>query len=90
MRGGYKLISLKGTAFTLGTAAVVKGIYNAIVNSYHKHLILCDIVVGGTQLNDCELIVQKSGDDFVGEVYGHSITIEDDDKVTIAEIVEGD
>ena len=87
MKGGYKLISLKGTAFTLGTAAVVKGIFNAIANSYYKHLILCDIVVGSTHLNDCELIVQKSSGDFVGEVYGYSITIEDDDKVTIAEII---
>lgn len=83
-KGGYKLIDLKETDFTAGTAAAVEGVYDAVENNYGKPTIVCGLVIGGVEKSDAYVNFAVSGTSYVGQLYADTtITIASDDKVTI-------
>ena len=88
IKGGYKLIDLKGNKLTVGGSGVtVKGIYNSIENSYNKPLILTGINIGGIDRNDIFINFSDDSGSYVGNISAtEKITVTNVDLVTIATI----
>lgn len=88
IKGGYKLIDLKDSKFTVGGSGItVKGIYNSIENSYNKPLILTGINIGGVDKNDVFVNFTYNSGSYVGNISAtEKITITNSDLVTIATI----
>ena len=88
IKGGYKLIDLKGNKLTVGGGGVtVKGIYNSIENSYNKPLILTGINIGGSERNDIFIDFSYNSGSYVANISAtEKITITSADLVTIATI----
>lgn len=88
IKGGYKLIDLKDSKFTVGGDGItVKGIYNSIENSYNKPLILTGINIGGIEKNDIFIDFAVDSGNYVANISAtEKITITNADLVTIATI----
>lgn len=88
IKGGYKLIDLKESKFTVGGEGVtVKGIYNSIENSYNKPLILTGINIGGIERNDIFIDFAVNSGNYVANISAtEKITITNADLVTITTI----
>lgn len=83
MRGGYKLINLKGGNILAITLAL--GVFGAINDSYDKHIILHDFKVGDEKVNDvCVDPVKTEGGYIIYNVYGYDITIGENDEIEVA------
>lgn len=81
-KGGYKIVSLELKDITSGFT--LKGLYNALKDSYSKPILVSEIVMDGTKKNDAYTIVSKSGTSYVIEVYGQILTVATNDAVTVA------
>ena len=88
IKGGYKLIDLKDSKFTVGGAGItIKGIYNSIENSYNKPLILTGINIGGVEKNDVFVDFNDDSGSYVANISAtEKITITNADLVTITAI----
>lgn len=84
LKGGYKIIDLKGTNLTTAEAVTITGIYDKIENSYHKPLLLSGIVIDDVEKNDVYVQPQLSSTSYVFELYGYTLTITDEDSLTLA------
>ena len=83
-KGGYQLISLLGIVITTLTA--VPGIYERLVKSHGKPILVTDINVGGSKQNDIFVTPKLVSGDYVLEnVYGYDLTIDDDDSIVVTE-----
>lgn len=88
IKGGYKLIDLKDSKFTVGgDGFTIKGIYNSIENSYNKPLILTGINIGGVEKNDVFADFAVDSGNYVANISAtEKITITNADLVTITAI----
>ena len=88
IKGGYKLIDLKDSKFTVGGDGVtIKGIYNSIENSYNKPLILTGINIGGVEKNDVFVDFNDDSGNYVANISAtEKIAITNADLVTITAI----
>lgn len=88
IKGGYKLIDLKDSKFTVGGEGItIKGIYNSIENSYNKPLILTGINIGGIEKNDVFVDFAVDSGSYVANISAtEKITITNADLVTITAI----
>ena len=88
IKGGYKLIDLKDSKFTVGGAGItIKGIYHSIESSYNKPLILTGINIGGVERNDIFVDFADDSGNYVANISTkESITITNADLVTITAI----
>lgn len=82
LKGGYKLISLRGVDLTTETETTIKGIYESIEASYHKPLLITGIVIDGVEKNDVWVNELKVVDgDYVLSIYGYEVTITAEDEL---------
>lgn len=82
MRGGYKLINLKG--MNILTITLALGVFGAINDSYDKHIILHDFKVGDEKVNDvCVDPVKTESGYIIYNVYGYDITIGENDEIEV-------
>lgn len=90
IKGGYKLIDLKDSKFTVGSGDItIKGIYNSIENSYNKPLILTGINIGGIEKNDVFVHFAVNSESYVANISDtEKITITKADLVTITTIAK--
>ena len=88
IKGGYKLIDLKDSKFTVGGDGItIKGIYNSIENSYNKPLILTGINIGGVEKNDVFIDFSDDSGSYVANISAtEKITITNADLVKITVI----
>ena len=88
IKGGYKLIDLKDSKFTVGGDGItIKGVYNSIENSYNKPLILTGINIGGVEKNDVFVDFNDDSGSYVANISAtEKITITNADLVTITAI----
>lgn len=89
IKGGYKIVDLKNTSFTVGGGAkIVKGVHEAIESNYRKPILLSGLVIDGVERSDryVEFFVSE------GSYYGYlvisdvgtlTIIISSDDEITI-------
>lgn len=88
-KGGYQIIDLKNKELTSGVGMVYEGIYDKIEGT-RKAILISGLNVGGTEYHDTfvELTVNESN--FVGTIYGKTITISDNDVLTVTNPVVPD
>lgn len=85
-RGGYKIIDLKDAQLTVETPQAIDGIYESIESNYRKAIMLSNITLAGIKHANTFVEVTTSGSNLVISVYGYTLTITEDDVVTIAAI----
>lgn len=87
-KGGYQILDLKNTNFTLGTGTKVSGAFKTILET-KKPILVSGIVIGGTAYNDTyvefSLMKASSNTYFAGKIYNKLIRIALNDTVTISE-----
>ena len=87
-KGGYQILDLKNTNFTLGTGAVVSGTFKTILET-KKPILVSGIVIAGTEYHDTyvefTLMKVSSNTYFAGKIYNKLIRIALNDTVTISE-----
>lgn len=84
-KGGYKIIDLKDTEFTVGTAQTIDGIYDSIEGNYRKPLLLSGLTIARFEYSDTFVTAILSGSDYTITAYNYTITITDTDSVTITQ-----
>ena len=81
--GGYQIIDVSGLAFTSGTKVTKEGVYD-LLEGTDKVVLLHGLVLAGVKYRDAWLNdLKKSGTNYTGTVYGNTITIANDDGITI-------
>lgn len=89
MKGGYQILDLKNTDFTLETASVVSGAYKAVTNGNRKPILIEGLVIGGVKYQSiyvAEPITYGSNLEAIISTATIIVTVEIDDSVTIEEI----
>lgn len=84
LKGGYKIIDLKGVTIASEGGTTVTGIYNDIENNYRKPLLLSGIVIEGVEKADVFITVTTSESNFTFTAYNKTYTVTNADLVTIA------
>lgn len=86
MKGGYKIIDLKGSDFTIATASKVEGVFEAIEDNYHKPTLLENFLIAGVEQTAQFVTFITSGSNLVANINNGSqtVTIANNDNVTIA------
>lgn len=87
MKGGYKIIDLKGNDLT--STSTIDGIYESIEGNYRKALLLSGIVIDDVEKDDTFVTANVTGDNYVIIAYGRTITITPDDEVSSVLNVSG-
>ena len=81
--GGYQIIDLKNIKLTVGTGTKIDGVYDKI-KSTRKAILISGLNVGGTEYHDTFVELTVSGTNYTGTIYGKTITISNEDLVTIS------
>lgn len=89
-KGGYKIVSLNGNDLASGDSFVVSGLYENLVNSYKKPILVTEIVIDGEKQQDSFAVVKQSDGGYTIDVYGYALTVTSEDSVTIAEVTHVD
>lgn len=84
LKGGYKIIDLKGVTIASEGGTTIAGIYNAIENNYRKPLLLSGVVIDGVEKADVFIEVTTTNSNFTFTAYGKTYTVTNADLVTIA------
>lgn len=87
-KGGYKIVSLNGNDLASGDSFVVNGLYENLVNSYKKPILVTEIVIDGEKQQDSFAVVKQSDGGYTIDVYGYALTVTSEDAVTIAVLPE--
>lgn len=79
--GGYQILDFGGKAFTAGTAKIVKNAYNKV--STENVVLISGLKIGVVTYKDVYVAFQKVSDTYVCSIYGYTITITNEDSVTV-------
>lgn len=80
LKGGYKIIDLKGIDVTQSTM-MIEGIYESIESNYGKPLLISGIVIEGVEKDDVFVQATLNGTAYEFEVYSYTIQVQDTDAV---------
>lgn len=89
LKGGYKIIDLKGVDVTKNTM-MIEGIYESIESNYGKPLLISGIIIDGVEKDDVFVQATLNGTAYEFELYGYTIQVQDTDVVGIKEIISID
>lgn len=84
-KGGYQIIDLKGNDL-IGASFTISGIYDVLEGNYNKAILLSGIVIGGVEYDDVFTTPKVVSSKYVLDAYGYTLTIDDDDLVTMGEV----
>lgn len=84
-KGGYQIIDLKNKQLTSGVGMVFDGIYDQIEGT-RKTILISGLNLGGKEYHDTFVDLVSSGSIFQGTIFGHTITINDVDVVTVTTV----
>lgn len=87
-KGGYKIVSLNGNDLASGDSFVVNGLYENLVNSYKKPILVTEIVIDGEKQQDSFAVVKQSDGGYTIDVYGYALTVTSEDAVSIVEVAQ--
>lgn len=80
--GGYQIIDLEDKNLVTGTPTQYKGLYDKI-EATRKPVLLCGITIDGKEYHNTYTAFYVDGSNFTATVYGKTITLTDNDVVTI-------
>lgn len=81
--GGYKIIDFKDINLVTGTASTIAGVYDAIESNHRKAILISGIVIDGVKMADSFVELSVVSANYTGKLYGKTLTITKDDKVTV-------
>lgn len=82
-KGGYKIVSLKGLDLT-DDSLELAGLYDALLVSYNKPILLSDINIDGEIKKNALVQVEVTDDGIkINDVYGYDILVEEDDDIVV-------
>lgn len=86
--GGYQIVDFKGEALTVGTEKTIGGVYESIAKRAGKPTVVRGLNYGGTEKSGFYTLFVLSSTSYVATVteLGITITVADDDGVTVAAI----
>lgn len=84
LKGGYKIIDFKDINLVTGTASTITGVYDAIKSNYRKAILISGIVIDGVEKADAFVELTVNTSNYVGSLYGKTLTITNADKVTVS------
>ena len=82
-KGGYQIIDLHDTNFTVGTAMMIDGIHDKIEGGYRKPILLSGLTVAGVEYPDTYVEMKVSESAYQTTAFGYGIKIENTDAVTV-------
>lgn len=88
LKGGYKIVSLKGNDLTSESAFTIKGIYEELRDSYSKPILVTEIVIDDEKQQDAYAVVKKTEFGYTIEVYDYALTVTDEDLVSSVALPE--
>lgn len=80
LKGGYKIIDLKGIDVTQSTM-MIEGIYESIESNYGKPLLISGIVIDGVEKDDVFVQATLNGTAYEFEIYGYTFQVQDTNAV---------
>lgn len=83
IKGGYKIINLKGVSLKSGVSQNIKGTYESIESNYGKATLLSGLTVNGTDYPDMFVNFTVSGTNYVATTVAGTLTISQNDDVKI-------
>lgn len=86
IKGGYKIIDLKGVDVTQNTM-MIEGIYESIESNYGKPLLISGIVINEVEKDDVFVQATLNGTAYEFDVYGYTIQVQDTDAVGVKQYV---
>ena len=87
--GGYQIIDVTGLTFNSGTKVTKEGVWDLIEGTC-KVLLLHGLKYKGTEYRDVWLNdLTHTGANYTGTVFGNTITITNDDGITITDAPAG-
>lgn len=87
-KGGYKIVSLNGNDLASGDSFVVSGLYENLVNSYKKPILVTEIVIDGEKQQDSFAVVKQSDGGYKIDVYDYALTVTSEDSVSAVALPE--
>lgn len=87
-KGGYKIVSLNGNDLASGDSFVVNGLYENLVNSYKKPILVTEIVIDGEKQQDSFAVVKQSDGGYKIDVYDYALTVTSEDSVSAVALPE--
>lgn len=87
-KGGYQIVDLKNKSLTVDTEATIDGVYKAVKKCNGKPTLVTGLNIGGTAVNGFYTLFKLSSTSYVATCtdMGYTITIANDDGVTVASI----
>lgn len=85
-KGGYQIIDLKNKELTSGVGMVYEGIYDKIEGT-RKATLVSGFNLEGTEYHDSFVDFTVNNTNFEGIIFGHTITINDNDIVTVTKSI---
>lgn len=83
-KGGYRIIDLNDTNFTLDVAMMISGIHDEIEGSYRKPLLLSGLTVAGVEYADVYVTPVVNESAYMLSAYNFTIKVESTDAVTVS------
>lgn len=83
LKGGYKIIDFKDINLVTGTASTIAGVYDAIKSNHRKAILISGIVIDGVKMADSFVELSVVSANYVGTLYGKTLTITKADAVTV-------
>ena len=87
-KGGYKIVSLNNNDLASGDSFVVNGLYENLVNSYKKPILVTEIVIDGEKQQDSFAVVKQSDGGYKIDVYDYALTVTSEDSVSAVALPE--
>lgn len=84
LRGGYHIVDFKDVNITTETGATITGIYEEIEGAYRKAILVSGVTIDGVEYRDTFVDPTSSDNNFTFSAYGKTITVTNENKVTIA------
>lgn len=73
-KGGYQILDLSGHSFTTGASGYIEGAYEKIEGT-RKVILVSGLEVDGVEYRDAFVDFSVSADNYVGTMYGKTITV---------------
>ena len=82
IKGGYKLIDFKDVDLKTGVETTIKGIHEAIENSYRKPLVFTGLVLDSVEKSDVFVNIANNDGSYTATIPSGTIVVTSADAVT--------
>lgn len=85
-KGGYHIVNMADTNFTVDDASTISGIYESIEGSYRKATLLSGVTIANVEYADTFVTPTLNETNYEFTAYNHKFTITNEDSVTVTKV----